>query len=99
MEDEVVIAKKLNYEALVEMSNTEGWTKIIKPMLESDYRFADGLLSRPKPCALASDPKAPRPEPKYITDPHEIGRARAIKANAKKYLDLVANAQQKQTTV
>ena len=94
MED-VKRAKTINYAAIAEMSTHEGW-KILEDMLSYDVRFALGLLTRgksPKPTQ-----ENPHPDPVWITEPHDIGRARATLANAQKYLDLVRISRERNQT-
>ena len=85
-------AKVVNYSAIAEMSNTEGFKKL-EEMLEWDVKFSQGLLEKPKRPNATHD--NPNPEPVWITDPHSIGWARGIFLTANKYLNLVKLARTK----
>lgn len=76
-------------EAIRELANTEGW-RIFKAMLEYDERFALGILNRPKPAKPTES--VPHPDPEWVTDPHDLGRARGVLNMAQKYLNLVRSA-------
>lgn len=75
--------------AILEMANTEGW-RHVQEMLESDERFAVGLLTRPKIKPITKE--NPRPEPEWTIDEHGLGRARGKLEMAQKYLNLVRSA-------
>jgi hypothetical protein len=79
-------AKQINYLAIHDMSKTEGW-RILHEMLEYDAKFASGLALKPIP--EKQEDKNSKPKLKYITDIHDIGRARGIYSTAYKYLNLV----------
>jgi len=84
--------RAINYRAIAEMAGTEGW-QILEEMLAYDVKFADSLLGRPKPQKAKEGEQTP--EPKYIIELHEIGRARGLKATAEKYMTLVKIAKEK----
>jgi hypothetical protein len=92
MDEQVSNKKTLNYSAICEMSNTEGFKEIEK-MLEWDVKFSQGLLERPK--RPDSTKENPCPEPIWITNEHDIGRARGILLTAQKYLNLIKTARLK----
>jgi hypothetical protein len=85
-------AKSINYAAIAEMAGTDGWKEISK-MLEWDVKFFQGLLERAKRSQKTED--NPNPDQVWITDLHEIGRARQGLATASKYLNLVDLASKK----
>jgi hypothetical protein len=85
-------ARRIDYRAIAEMSETPGW-KIIEEMMLYDIKFMSGLLSKPKP-QKAKEGERPE-EPKFITDLHEVGRARGTLANADKYISLVKSSRGK----
>jgi hypothetical protein len=81
--------KEAKDRALLELASTDGW-RIVADMLAYDVKFASSLLGKPKPGIKGPDGKYIE-EPKWIYDPHEIGRARGILGTATKYLDMINN--------
>lgn len=78
--------------AIVEMASSEGW-RILEEMLKYDERFAVGILNRPKFSKATKE--SPNPEPEWVTEPHDLGRARGILGTAQKYLNLVRSARER----
>ena len=89
--------KNNHYEALAEMAETEGWL-VIEEMLNYDVKFGTKLCTLPSPpkkIGVDATGNIIMSEPKYLVDPHELGRGRAMIAVAKKYLDKVRMAREK----
>jgi hypothetical protein len=94
MEEQNGKGRSINHPAISEMSNSDGWKELEK-MLEWDVKFGQGLLERGRRPKVTQD--NPDPDVMWITDPHDIGRARGILSTAKKYLDLVKFSKSKNT--
>jgi len=82
--------KQINYYAIFEMSNSEGWKELEK-MLEWDVKFGKGWLERRREVKKDNADH----EKEWVTDIHDIGWARGTLGTAQKYLDLVKTARLK----
>ncbi len=87
------LSKEAKYGALLEMASTDGW-KIIEDMLLYDVKFATSLGMKPSPPKKDAQGNVVA-DAKYVTELHEIGRARGIYSTASKYLDAIKNARER----